>query len=913
MGSGKTASSQYNVIKNFSLRGKGRAMKTNNSNKFRHTVRRLLRTAVRIGCAAIVISYSVILGALAAQHDPIGFNIAGKDLSTALKNFALEADVDILYDADLVKGKQAQRLKGEYTREEALEKLLEGTELKAEKSKEKVYLIFQASAAGVMGLQTGVQSDEVVASNGVDRKEGAGEKRMDEVVVIGSNIRGTKSASSVRVFDEVEIENSGFSTIHDFVRALPQNFNGGISEANGAGITTANNASDNYAAGTGVNLRGLGNDSTLVLVNGHRWAPASNGGFVDVSMIPLTAVKRIEVLLDGASATYGSDAIGGVVNFILYENLEGMSSQIRYGIDKDNKNEAQIGQTFGANWESGNLLLSYEYYQRESIESSDRSFTVDAEDPFDLLPEQERHSLLLSTTQNLTEHTKLFGSVFYSKRDFIARNTSSSNSFRRSGDSTQYSVTIGTVVDGIGESWKGEIAGSYSNNDTFSKSLNLNTMLPVGSGGSNYESASASFDAKIDGIVARISGGDVRVAFGSHYREEKYKNPISLMVYLIEVDEDRDVAAFFGEMFLPIISKENRIPGVERLELTVAVRNEDYSDFGTSTDPKIGLLWSPVNSINIRGTYGTSFRAPLLSELVENNTLAFLLDFIPHPDAPLDPPPLILWAFGNNSKLEPELATTTSVGIDFRPNLIPFSLSLTYFDIEYEDRVSEVNPGFDLFNPIYENVVHTNYDPALAVYLMSLPFSGDLTGGSDPTTAEYFVDSRLRNLASTNMNGFDMLMSYGFETGLGGWDITLSATYYSKNEERQFENSPTIDKLNTVSNPIDIKLYGGISWNNGPVGANISVNYINDYKDVRFTPSVDVDSWTTANFNITYSTEGSGEKIMDNMKMTINVQNVFDRDPPFVEGFFVGRGLNYDSDNSSPLGRYISLRLSKNW
>jgi len=112
---------------------------------------------------------------------------------------------------------------------------------------------------------------------------------------------------------------------------IPQNFNGGASESTVISVTGGGNAV-NTVAGTGVNLRGLGNDSTLVLVNGHRVAPGNLfGNFVDISSIPLYAVERVEVVTDGASAIYGSDAVGGVVNIILGRNLDGAETRARYG------------------------------------------------------------------------------------------------------------------------------------------------------------------------------------------------------------------------------------------------------------------------------------------------------------------------------------------------------------------------------------------------------------------------------------------------------------------------------------------------------------------------------------------------------------------------------------------------------
>src|SRR3546814_15030349 len=104
---------------------------------------------------------------------------------------------------------------------------------------------------------------------------------------------------------------------------LPQTFTGGSSETASAVVSTRNGSEYNVAYGAGVNLRGLGTESTLILLNGRRLAPGGFGNFTDMSLVPLGALKRIEVVPDGASAIYGSDAVGGVVTLFLRDAFDG--------------------------------------------------------------------------------------------------------------------------------------------------------------------------------------------------------------------------------------------------------------------------------------------------------------------------------------------------------------------------------------------------------------------------------------------------------------------------------------------------------------------------------------------------------------------------------------------------------------
>ncbi|MGH1557304.1 TonB-dependent receptor plug domain-containing protein [Caulobacter segnis] len=133
---------------------------------------------------------------------------------------------------------------------------------------------------------------------------------VEEVVVTGSRIRGATPASPLVVVGSAEIRDAGQHDLGEVARSLPQNFGGGQNP--GAGARSGAGSANVNGAST-FNLRGVGNDATLTLLNGRRLAINGPSG-VDVTSIPLPAVERLEILTDGASALYGSDAVGGVVN-----------------------------------------------------------------------------------------------------------------------------------------------------------------------------------------------------------------------------------------------------------------------------------------------------------------------------------------------------------------------------------------------------------------------------------------------------------------------------------------------------------------------------------------------------------------------------------------------------------------------
>jgi outer membrane cobalamin receptor len=142
-------------------------------------------------------------------------------------------------------------------------------------------------------------------------------EQLEEVVVTGTHIRGVSPASPVIVLTGTDIANSGLTTSGEVMRSLPQSFAGGQQSTIGENGNGPYQNLSNFNNSDSANLRGLGSDSTLVLINGLRAPVTGFQGSVDISAIPLIAIDRVEIVTDGASALYGSDAVGGVANFVL--------------------------------------------------------------------------------------------------------------------------------------------------------------------------------------------------------------------------------------------------------------------------------------------------------------------------------------------------------------------------------------------------------------------------------------------------------------------------------------------------------------------------------------------------------------------------------------------------------------------
>ncbi len=192
---------------------------------------------------------------------------------------------------------------------------------------------------------------------------------LEEVVVTGSRIKrsDTSSISPITVLSDEDLAVSGNLTLENFIQDMPS-VNGGDF---GAGV---NNGNPGIAS---VSLRGLGPNRTLALVNGKRFASASVNGFVDLNMIPTAIVERIEVLRDGASTVYGSDAIAGVVNIITKKDFEGVDFSLGYDVTDENDGEMiNASLVFGNSFDRGNFVVVAQVNTREEIRQGDRDFSA---------------------------------------------------------------------------------------------------------------------------------------------------------------------------------------------------------------------------------------------------------------------------------------------------------------------------------------------------------------------------------------------------------------------------------------------------------------------------------------------------------------------------------------------------------
>ncbi len=191
----------------------------------------------------------------------------------------------------------------------------------------------------------------------------------DDIVVTGSLIAGTRQddAQPVDVYGAEDIQKSGISSSVEFLKQLP-------SVGSVAGDANVARAGGQQAIGT-INLRNLGAERNLVLLNGKRTITTPGTNYTDTNLIPMFALARVEVLKDGAAATYGSDAISGVANFITRRNFDGLELNANYtGIHRSD-GDYQLSALFGKKFENGSFMIGVGHQVRSQLRTVDRDFT----------------------------------------------------------------------------------------------------------------------------------------------------------------------------------------------------------------------------------------------------------------------------------------------------------------------------------------------------------------------------------------------------------------------------------------------------------------------------------------------------------------------------------------------------------
>jgi len=788
------------------------------------------------------------------------------------------------------------------------------------------------------------------------------------------------------------------------------------------------------------NIRGLGasgSSTTLLLLNGQRMAGV---GILqttpDASLIPPNAIERVEVVTGGGSAIYGADAVGGVINFITRDNFDGTEIGARYGITED-YNTYDVDFSHGINWATGSAAVSYTYSGHSELMGEDRDYRVYDFTPAggqdlrsthcgnvttggvttalpdgalrcdlqgQLYPQEERHSLFATLSQEFSSSVEFKATGYYSRRetetyDAPAIGGGSAGAGLTINNTNPYFTPVGAETShvvrfnygaGLGPTvspsefqsygftpelivsfdndWqvRTSLNFAFSNSENHDRNAGLNAAAEAAAiAGTttatalnpynvaatdpsvlaairDYESYAQADQTQLNGrIVAdgglfTWAGGEVRLAVGGELAAQEIDattafGRIGANEGANNVSGGRQVASAFGELFVPIVGDGNQLPLVHRLDLSIAVRYDDYSDFGDTTNPKIGLTWEPIDGLSLRGMWGTSFVAPSLADTegavdtriqVAGPGSIFSLATIALSGDPRISfadigRPFVLIA-GGAPDLKPEESESWELGFDWDvPVLDGLRFSATYYNIDYTNTITVpvalalTDPNFAFLRTILPsqadilsviNAVNPNLPIEGATSIASLYN----TPGLEPLA---FMDARRRNVGAVNTWGVDTSITYQHEMDWGLVFANLTGTQVLGRDVFGSPGAPATDAAHDDNTNInDYFFTASLGAEVGQVTARLTTSYTPGYSRSGEPLQDRIDSFQTWDAFVRYNFDPAGA--LGEASVFVNVENMFDEEPSYQINTPGGIGT-LTGQVGATVGRLVSLGVRK--
>lgn len=746
-------------------------------------------------------------------------------------------------------------------------------------------------------------------------EDGASPTELDVIRVTGTRVKGGTVPSPVVVFDAERIAEEGFHDLGEVIRSIPQNFTGGQNPgAASLNVSGAGRANQNVTGGSSLNLRGLGPDATLTLLNGRRLAYGGLAQGVDISAIPVEAVQRMEIVPDGASAIYGSDAVAGVGNVVLKRDYDGVGLLGRYGAATEGGlTTREYTVTAGTTWRSGGLIATYKDASVEPIRATEREYAWQLSHPTSLYPGSDLGSALISLHQSI-------GSRVEFTLDALRTRRHQNYDYFMFGINMHVAPTTTTsfIAPGIevffDNGWS--LAASATQGKDRHRQYQAIQTLPALQSTPLLDECfcneSRVIDVGVEGPVVSLPAGEARVAIGAGYRTNEFLQHNRMTAApMTQGDESSRFA--YAELDVPLVSPDDAVAGIRRLSVTTAVRAEDYDSFGKVTTPKIGLIYGPTSDITLKATGGRSFKAPTL---FERHYATFVQiespEFFGGTGFPADA--LAMYYGGGNEDLDAERARTWSASAAFHPRAIPgLEAELTWFHVEFTNRVKQPisNDKEALRNPVYRQFVTDSpsadlqqrlIEGAGAVYLP--------TGGVyDPSRVVALIDGRNLNASRQRVRGLDLAGTW--RRPLEAGDLTFRGNAsWMESEEQIRAGDDFHDLAGTLFNPPKFRARLGSVWNRGGFSASTFANYTGGVTDTA--NGVEGGSFTTFDLTFRYGI-GARQTAWSGVEFELSAQNVFNRAPPLFIPSLVGIAPPFDSTNYSPVGRYLALSVSKHF
>jgi iron complex outermembrane recepter protein len=389
----------------------------------------------------------------------------------------------------------------------------------------------------------------------------------------------------------------------------------------------------------------------------------------------------------------------------------------------------------------------------------------------------------------------------------------------------------------------------------------------------------------------------------------------------------RNVKSAFGELVVPIFGADNAMPGFRELTLSVAGRYDDYSDFGSTINPKLGLTWKPFDALKLRASWGESYVAPSLADdarvgvtRVATTDFPFLRPTAAQEGTTINGVVVPAVAgrqqiilLGNKPGIGSQTAKTWSVGADLEvPFVDGLRLSATYYNINYKNIIAF--PPFTT-STFYANFVGTpaiTFLPSAAqvAALASLP-NARIEGASCGANCYVIIDARKQNLSSIKIGGLDLVAQYVTDTSFGSIDFAINANYDLTRDQQAASTTAFVDQLS--ENASRLRFRTNLGAQIGEFRAQVSLNHSAGYD---LLPAVGVGTTQTRvkAFNVVdlffkYDTKAEGA--LNGLSLSLSVNNLFDQDPPV---YLLQQSLTPGTNgfaNGRTIGRFIQFGINK--
>lgn len=840
--------------------------------------------------AASVLAIAVSRPAQCGNDTKSSLHLPEQDMAASLLAIGKATDTEILFQPADVRHLTAPALDGSYSAQEAVRVIL-----------------------GHSGLEVEIRQGSIFIRK---NRSGQAEGSDDGIIVTGSRIRGAPPTSPVITLSQSELLAQNKTSMGEAIRDIPQNFNGGQSA--GIGRNVPQGSGSYLGAGTGLNLRGLGGDATLTLLNGQRLSYNASLQSIDISTLPVGMIDRIEIVADGASALYGSDAVAGVANIVLKRDMKGLITSAHVGVPTDGGGvQQQYNLVTGSKWASGGFILGYEYGQSEAITASDRSYAATRSPGLTLYPSLKHHSLVLSGHTALASNLELAADALYSKRwSYMAYAlTSAGNVLASGGDfaNDSDSFTLAPSLKYRLGAWKFALSGTYGLDQSHyrgsSYSGGVNTYPTYGC----YCNEANSVELSADGALLNLPAGEARVAMGGGLRTNFFHAYRTLGTAQNITVSQQDYYAY-GELSVPLVSPDMGVTGIYRLNLSAALRYDNYPGVGKVSTPKLGLIYAPSPDIDIKGSWGRSFKAPTLFQ--QYNSLGVTAWGAANAGGTGYPSTAsVLLLTGGNPNLKPERAETWSATAALHPRALEGAqLEVSFFRVDYRDRI--VAPitylTQSLSNPIYADLVDLNpSDAAKAAVLANAgAFSNALGRTYNPADVVAIVHDNSTNASSQKIYGVDATARYKHS-----FDKDRSLTFnlrasYLHSIQKLSELQPTTTLAGTLFNPPHVRANGGLIWAQPDLTLSTSLNYTGGLNDTRTARTARIGAMMTWDLAATWSPQ-KAHGPLHGMAFALSVTNALNATPTPISGLTYE--TPYDSTNYTPFGRVVGLTVSRQW